>query len=204
MNSHTTHKRTAARGKVSQSTDTAVHSNAPRAAQTASGLDKLFETELKDIYWAEKALIKAIPKMMRNCSSESLQDALDNHLDETKVHVIRLEKAFDLIGMKAESKKCEAMTGLIKEAEETMSEFQKGPIRDAAIIACAQKVEHYEIASYGTLCAFAKSLGVEKVAELFHQTLMEEKNADTRLSLIGETSVNVHAGSEAGLKRKRA
>jgi ferritin-like metal-binding protein YciE len=204
MKAHSTKKQAPSRAKVVRSA-AAEHTHSQRAAaQPASGLDKLFEAELKDILWAEKALVKAIPKMIRNCSSEALNTALDNHLDETKLHVVRLERVFDLIGQKPETKKCEAMTGLIEEAQEMMTEFPKGFIRDAAIISSAQKVEHYEIASYGTLCAFAKSLGLEKVADLFHQTLMEEKAADSKLSLIGETSVNVHAGSEAGLKRKRA
>jgi len=200
MNSQSTTKRISSRGRASSKTDTAVQSHSLHS----SGLEKLFEAELKDIYWAEKALLKAIPKMIRNASSTELSDSLDNHLDETKHQVVRLEKVFTLLNMKPEAKKCEAMTGLIKEAEETMEEVPKGFVRDAAIIACAQKVEHYEIATYGTLCAFAKSLGLEKVAEIFHQTLMEEKGADSKLSIIGETSVNLHAGSETGLKGKRA
>jgi len=200
MSSQTTTKRISSRGKASSKTDTAAQSHTVHT----SGFEKLFEAELKDIYWAEKALVKAIPKMIKNASSEQLGRALELHLDDTEHQVMRLDKIFSLINIKPEAKKCEAMEGLIKEAEETMAEVPKGFVRDAAIIACAQKVEHYEIATYGTLCAFAKSLGLERVAELFHQTLQEEKGADTKLSMIGETSVNVHAGSEVGLKGKRA
>jgi ferritin-like metal-binding protein YciE len=112
-----------------------------------SQLMKLFEDELKDIYWAEKALTKAIPKMVKNASSEDLKTALESHLEETKEHVSRLEQVFDIIGKKAVAKKCEAMSGLIDEASEIMEDCDQGPMRDAGIISAGQKVEHYEIAS---------------------------------------------------------
>lgn len=121
----------------------------------SSQLMKLFEEELKDIYWAEKALTKAIPKMIKNATSEELVEALENHLAETGKQVQRVEQVFEILGKKASAKKCEAMAGLIKEAEVIMEECKQGAMRDAGIISAAQKVEHYEIASYVTLRQFA-------------------------------------------------
>jgi ferritin-like metal-binding protein YciE len=164
----------------------------------AKGLRELFEDELKDIYWAEKALTKGIPKMIKNATSQELIDALEDHLEVTKGHVERCEKAFELLGKPARAKKCEAMEGLTKEAEEIMESTEKGMVRDAGIISAAQKVEHYEIASYGTLCAFANTLGENEVADLLEQTLNEEKEADQTLTGIAESSINVEAVSEEG------
>jgi len=158
----------------------------------AKGLRKLFEDELKDIYWAEKALTKAIPKMIKNATDSELVEALTGHLQETKEHVIRLEEVFSSIGAKALAKKCEAMEGLTKEAEEIMGATAKGVVRDAGIILAGQKVEHYEIATYGTLWAFAKALGEEKAADLLEETLNEEKEADKKLSAISNT-INIDA-----------
>ncbi|MDF2449791.1 MAG: hypothetical protein K0R26_2295 [Bacteroidota bacterium] len=159
----------------------------------AKGLRDLFENELKDIYWAEKALTKAIPKMIKNASSEELVDALNEHLQVTEEQVSRLEEVFEAIGVKAQAKKCEAMAGLIKEAEEIMQDTEKGDVRDAGIISAGQKVEHYEIATYGTLCAFARILGEDKAAALLSDTLDEEKEADEKLSEIAESSINIEA-----------
>ena len=164
----------------------------------ADGLRELFEDELKDIYWAEKALTKAIPKMIKNATSEELINALEEHLEVTKGHIERCEQAFELLGKAARAKKCEAMDGLTKEAEEIMESTAEGVVRDAGIISAAQKVEHYEIASYGTLCAFAKTLGEDEVANLFEQTLNEEKEADQTLTGIAESSINVEASEEGG------
>jgi ferritin-like metal-binding protein YciE len=164
----------------------------------ADGLRELFEDELKDIYWAEKALTKAIPKMIKNATSEELINALEEHLEVTKGHIERCEQAFELLGKAARAKKCEAMEGLTKEAEEIMESTAEGVVRDAGIISAAQKVEHYEIASYGTLCAFAKTLGEDEVANLFEQTLNEEKEADQTLTGIAESSINVEASEEGG------
>ncbi len=164
----------------------------------ADGLRELFEDELKDIYWAEKALTKAIPKMIKNATSEELINALEEHLEVTKGHIERCEQAFELLGKAARAKKCEAMEGLTKEAEEIMESTAEGVVRDAGIISAAQKVEHYEIASYGTLCAFAKTLGEDEVANLFEQTLNEEKEADQTLTGIAESSINVEANEEGG------
>lgn len=163
---------------------------------SASKLQELFEDELKDIYWAEKALVKAIPKLIKNATSEELIDALEDHLSVTEEQVKRLEEVFASIGRKAEGKKCDAMEGLIKEAESIMGDTDKGMVRDAGIISAAQKIEHYEIASYGTLCAFATTLGFDAAAGMLRETLDEEKEADEALTQIAESSINVGAMSE--------
>ncbi|MFM9911199.1 MAG: ferritin-like domain-containing protein [Chitinophagaceae bacterium] len=159
----------------------------------AQGLRDLFVDELKDIYWAEKALTKAIPKMIKNTTDGGLLKALTGHLEVTKTHVKRLEDVFAAIDEKAVAKKCEAMAGLVKEAEEIMESTEEGMVRDAGIISAAQKVEHYEIATYGTLCAFAKTLGEHDAAEMLLETLNEEKEADEKLTEIAEMSINVEA-----------
>ena len=162
-------------------------------SETSEGLRQLFVDELKDIYWAEKAMTKAIPKMIKNATSEELQNALTDHLEVTENQVKRLEEVFDSIGTKVQAKKCDAMEGLIKEAGSIMEETEKGPVRDAGIISAAQKVEHYEIASYGTLVAFAKILGENEAAALLGETLEEEKEADESLTQIAESSINLEA-----------
>ena len=162
-------------------------------SKTAEGLKDLFIDELKDIYWAEKALTKAIPKMIKKATSQELIKALEEHLEVTKGHVERCEKVFEMMGMPARAKKCEAMEGLTKEAEEIIESTEEGVVRDAGIISAAQKVEHYEIASYGTLCAFAKTLGENEIAKLLEQTLKEERQADDTLTQVAESSVNEEA-----------
>jgi ferritin-like metal-binding protein YciE len=171
--------------------------NANADSENAQGFRELFEDELKDIFWAEKALTKAIPKMIKNTTTEELTTALEDHLEVTKGHVDRLEKVFKSLGKAARAKKCEAMDGLIKEAEEIMENTPEGVVRDAGIISAAQKVEHYEIATYGTLCAFAKTLGEDESMDLLQQTLDEEKEADETLTEIAESSVNLAAESNA-------
>ena len=161
-----------------------------------SHLMKLFEEELKDIYWAEKALTKAIPKMIKNATSEELIEALENHLAETEEQVKRVEQVFEILGKKATAKKCEAMEGLLKEAEAIMEECEEGAMCDAGIISAAQKVEHYEIASYGTLRQFAETLGLEEVEELLQTTLDEEKAADEKLTEVAVAAVNIQANEE--------
>jgi len=173
------------------------HTNGKEPEELASKLGKLFEDELKDIYWAEKALTKAIPKMIKNATSEQLVKALEKHLAETEKHVTRAEEVFELMGKKAAAKKCEAMAGLIKEAEEIMEEADEGVMRDAAIISAAQKVEHYEIATYGTLKTFAQTIGLDKAVSILDSTLQDEKKADTTLTEIAESTVNIEAASEA-------
>ena len=161
-----------------------------------SQLMKLFEDQLKDIYWTEKALTKAIPKMIKNATSEELIGALEHHLAETKVQVVRVEKVFETISKKAVAKKCPAMEGLIKEAEEIMELCEPGAMRDAGIIAAGQKVEHYEIATYGTLRQFAITLGLTDAVELLDATFTEERAADEKLTEVALRAVNIEAAEE--------
>ncbi|RPJ70959.1 MAG: ferritin-like domain-containing protein [Alphaproteobacteria bacterium] len=161
-----------------------------------SQLQELFEDELKDIYWAETHLKKAIPKMIDNATSEELIQALENHLNETKEQVNRVEQVFELIGKQASTKKCEAMDGLIDEAEGIIRDCEEGAMRDAAIISAAQKIEHYEIASYGTLSQFADILGLSDAVDLLEQTLEEEKAADEKLTEVAVSAVNMQAASQ--------
>jgi len=165
-------------------------------SEAATGLRELFEDSLKDIYWAEKALTKALPKMGKNATSPELADAIAEHLEVTKTQVLRLEEVFQVIGKKAQAKKCDAMEGLIKEGEGIMEETVEGVVRDAGIIAASQKIEHYEIATYGTLVSFATILGEDEAAALLGQTLQEEKDADSTLTEVAETAVNVAAADE--------
>ncbi len=164
-------------------------------SDVAKGLRMLFVDGLKDIYFAEKALTKAIPKMITKATDSHLVKALTGHLEETKIHVTRLEQVFASLGEKAEAKTCEAIIGLTKEAEDIMESTEEGMVRDAGIIAAGQKVEHYEIATYGTLCSFAKTLGENKAVTILQQTLNEEKGADKKLTEIAESFINAHAAT---------
>lgn len=166
------------------------------AGMQSSQLMKLFEDELKDIYWAEKALTKAIPKMIKHATSKELIKALKTHLSETEGQVTRLEKVFGSIEKNAVAKKCEATEGLIKEAQEIMEECEEGAMCDAGIISAAQKIEHYEIATYGTLRQFAETLGLTEAVELLKATLNEEKNADEKLTEIAVSTINIQAAEE--------
>ena len=156
-------------------------------------LQDLFEDGLKDIYWAEKALVKALPKMEKNADNPKLQNAIGKHLKETEVHVQRLEECFKALGKKAVGKKCDAMEGLLEEGKSIMEETQKGSVRDAGIIASAQKVEHYEIASYGTLAAYAKVLEQNECLKILLKTLEEEKKCNDLLTDIADTGINSKA-----------
>lgn len=162
----------------------------------ADGLRELFIDELRDILYAEKALLKALPKMAKNASEPKLVRAMEEHLSVTEGQVTRLEEVFNLLGETPRGKKCEAMEGLIKEAEGIMEETEEGPVRDAGIISAAQKVEHYEIASYGTLAAFANTLGEKKVAALLQETLAEEKQADQTLTDTAYHAINFEAAGK--------
>jgi ferritin-like metal-binding protein YciE len=169
-----------------------------KASESSSQEDsfrELFEAELKDIYWAEKALTKAIPKMIKNATDENLVSSLEDHLAVTEEQVSKVEEVFEMMGMDVAAKKCEAMEGLIKEAEGIMEDTEEGPVRDAAIISAAQKVEHYEIASYGTLRTFATILGNDEAASLLQEILDEEKEADKTLTGVAE-SVNLEANAQ--------
>jgi ferritin-like metal-binding protein YciE len=162
-----------------------------------SALNELFLDELKDIYWAEKHLAKALPKMAKAATSDKLRAAIENHLSETEHQITRLEDAFASIGEKVAAVKCEAMAGLLKEGEEIISETEKGSqTRDVGIISAAQKIEHYEIASYGTLKTLATVLGYAEAAELFDSTLQEEKTCDSLLTQIAEAGINKGAKTE--------
>ncbi|MBL7856503.1 MAG: ferritin-like domain-containing protein [Cyclobacteriaceae bacterium] len=165
-------------------------------AMQSSQLMKLFENGLKDIYWAEKALIKALPKMIKKATSQELIEALEHHLSETEGQIERVEKVFGILNKKAVAKKCDAMEGLLKEGEGIMEECEDGSMMDAGIIAAGQKIEHYEIASYGTLRAFAETLGMDDVAQLLEETLEEEKLADEKLTEVALSAVNVEAAAE--------
>ncbi|AWH85850.1 hypothetical protein HYN59_12380 [Flavobacterium album] len=159
----------------------------------AEGLRELYIDSLKDIYWAEKALTKALPKMAKNAENPNLIAALEDHLNVTEEQVARLEKVFELAGKKAVAKKCEAMDGLIKEGQDIMESTEPGPVRDAGIIAASQKIEHYEIATYGTIRAFAQTLGEDEAVALLEQTLAEEKEADTTLTEAAYNTINFDA-----------
>lgn len=188
-------KKTAAKKKTSASTSKTTGKHA--ASNTEPGLRKLFLDELKDIYWAEKHLTKALPKMQKSASSEALSDAIAEHLETTKVHVERLEEIFSLLGEKAVAKKCDGMEGLTSEGESVIEETEDGSAtRDAGIIISAQKVEHYEISAYGSLRQLALTLGEEKVAGILEQTLREEKEADQLLTDIAENDINYEAAEE--------
>ena len=165
----------------------------PAKKDAAKDLKDLFEDSLKDIYWAEKALAKALPKMQKNATHPKLKKAIGDHLEETKEHVKRLEECFKLLKKKAQAKKCDAMQGLLDEGKSIMEETEPGAIRDAGIIAAAQKVEHYEIATYGTLAAFAKVLKEKDCLKHLISTLDEEKNCDDLLTRIADTNLNSKA-----------
>jgi len=147
---------------------------------------ELLVKEMRDLYDAEKQLVKALPKMVKASITTELSQTFEHHLHETEGHVKRLEQAFELLGEKPKGKPCAAMKGLIEEAQETIAEDMPDPLHDSAIIYAAQKVEHYEMAGYGTLSAWARSLGMEDVARLLDATLQEEKKADEKLTGVGE------------------
>ncbi|HEY8956031.1 ferritin-like domain-containing protein [Chitinophaga sp.] len=162
-----------------------------------SKFHELFMDELKDIYWAEKNLVKALPKMQKAATSEELSTCIGNHLEETKEHVARLEQVFELLGKKPQAKKCEAMEGLIAEGQEVVADTDEDTaVRDAGIIIASQKIEHYEISAYGSLRTLANVMGHSQVAKLLEQTLKEEKNADSLLTEVAESTVNEEAAAE--------
>lgn len=162
---------------------------------TVNTLNDLFLETLRDLYYVEKKLVKTLPKMAQKASSEDLKEAIESHLSETETHVRRLEQVFELLDQKASAKTCEALEGLIREAEEVMGEIADEQTLDAAIISSAQTVEHYEIARYGTLACWAAEIGNNEVAELLEQTLEEERAADEKLSEIAEDAVNQRAAA---------
>jgi ferritin-like metal-binding protein YciE len=160
-------------------------------------LEDLLQDEIKDIYDAEKQLIKALPKLIKKATNEELKEALNAHLQETEQHAERLEQVFELFDMPIKGKKCEGMQHLIAEGSEMIDECDDDDTRDAVIIAAAQKCEHYEIASYGTIRVWANLLGKNDAGSIFEQTLNEEKEADLKLTGIAEGYVN-EAAAERG------
>jgi ferritin-like metal-binding protein YciE len=162
-------------------------------------LQKLYTDELRDLYNAENQLLKALPKMAKAASSEDLKEAFEKHLEQTKGHVKRLEQVFEALGEKPKGKTCRAMKGLIEEGSEILKENGKESILDAGIIVAAQKVEHYEIASYGSVRSFARLLGQNKAAELLQTTLDEESETNEVLNRLAEGIVNPEAVMESKL-----
>jgi ferritin-like metal-binding protein YciE len=160
-------------------------------------LEKFFTDSLKDIYYAEQQLVKTLPELQKAATTEELEDAFSNHLKQTERQVKRLEKVFQAIGKNAEGRKCEAMDGLLKEARTIISETKEGSMtRDAALIIAAQKVEHYEIASYGGLVQLAITMGLHRVAEMLEKTLNEEEETDLLLTEVAENYINIEAEEE--------
>jgi ferritin-like metal-binding protein YciE len=169
------------------------------AAQGNTQLEKLFHDSLKDVYWAEKHLTKALPKMMKAATTEELKTAIEEHIAQTEEHVSRLEQVFEFMGKKPQAKKCEAMEGLVKEGESIVEETEDGSMtRDVGIIMAAQKVEHYEIATYGSLVSLAKTMGMDEAADIMAMTLEEEKQTDEGLTEIAENNINWEAEMEGG------
>ena len=160
-------------------------------------LRELFIEELKDIYWAEKHLTKALPKMKKAATSEELAAAFDEHLAVTQEQVGRVEQVFEMLDMTARAKKCEAMDGLVKEAQQIIEDLPKGSaVIDAGLIIAAQKVEHYEIAAYGSLVQLAKTMGENDIADILQLTLDEEKEADQLLTELAVSGINISADKE--------
>ena len=182
---------------------TTAKTGAKTAAKSKTGkmenseFHEFFVDELKDIYWAEKHLSKALPKMQKAATSPELAEAFEKHTEETNTHIATLEQVFQLLDEKAQAKKCDAMEGLVKEANGVIEGTDAGTmIRDAGLILAAQKVEHYEIATYGTLVVFAKNMGHNDVAELLQFTLDNEKATDVALTEVAEAFINEQAAAE--------
>lgn len=153
-------------------------------------LDALFLEALKDIYYAERKILRALPKMMRAAQSEELKQAFQQHREETEVHKERLEQVFEMLGKRPSGKTCPAIDGIIEEGEEVIDTFKGAPALDAGLVAAAQAVEHYEMARYGTLCAWAKVLGMQDAVNILTQTLDEEKRTDELLNQLAEGQIN--------------
>jgi ferritin-like metal-binding protein YciE len=186
-------------GKATKSKSSGSTKKGKQAGKGAndSMLLEFFTDELKDIYWAEKHLVKTLPKMQKAATSQELQDAIADHLEVTKTHVTRLEQVFEILGEKAQAKKCDAMAGITEEGDGIVEETEEGTsTRDVGVILSAQKVEHYEISTYGGLAQLATTLGQDEVADLLNQTLAEEKEADALLTEIAENSINYEAAEE--------
>jgi ferritin-like metal-binding protein YciE len=167
-------------------------------------LQDLFLETLKDIYYAEKAILKALPKMAKKASSEDLATAFETHRDETEQQVARLEEIFEILDKPARGKKCPAIDGILEEGQEIIKEAKDDTVRDAGMLAAAQAVEHYEISRYGTLKAWADKLGLNDVAALLDETLEEEKATDLKLTDLAESEINIEANEEPAEPRTKS
>lgn len=200
----TTTKKTTTKStsKAASAPKTAAKAAVKKAPASSSKIEdsefhEFFVDELKDIYWAEKHLVKALPKMKKAATSPELASAFEKHTQETQTHIDTLEQVFALLGEKAAAKKCDAMAGLLEEANGIIGDTDAGTmIRDAGLILAAQKVEHYEIATYGTLKVFADNMGKPEIASLLQQTLENEKATDVALTQVAESFVNEQAVAE--------
>jgi len=163
----------------------------------AKNLNDLMLNFMQDVYYAERQILKALPKLAKAAESDDLKQALMHHREETQGQVERLQKAFELLGKRARGQTCEAINGLIEEGEEVIEEFPEGPVRDAGALANAQAVEHYEMARYGAIIAWAKTCGADDVARLMHETLEEEEKADTLLNQLATRGLNKQAMQSA-------
>jgi len=182
---------------MATTTKTAAKSASKTGKMENSEFHEFFVDELKDIYWAEKHLVKALPKMKKAATSPELASAFEKHTQETQTHIETLEQVFELLGEKAAAKKCDAMAGLLEEANSIIEDTDAGTlIRDAGLILAAQKVEHYEIATYGTLRVFAATMGHTDVEALLAQTLENEKATDIALTEVAESFINEQAAAE--------
>ncbi len=178
-------------------TKKAAKKSAPSTEDIQAPLMELFVDSIKDIYWAEKHMAKTLPKLQKAATSTELQGAFETHLEQTLEQITRLEQVFELLEEKPQAKKCDAMAGLVEESKSIIEETEKGTAtRDVGLILAAQKVEHYEIASYGGLTQLAKTLGLDEISELLGQTLAEEKETDELLTGIAENDINYEASVE--------
>ncbi len=180
------------------------HARHSRRAGKRTGTDMAQKTmndllmmTMQDVYYAERQILKALPKLAKASQNEELKNALMHHREETQGQVERLQKAFDALGKRARGQTCEAINGLIEEGEEIVEEVQEGAVRDAGILACAQAVEHYEMARYGTIIAWAKAVGANDVVKLMQETLEEEKKADSTLNQLATRTLNQQAVKQA-------
>jgi len=162
-----------------------------------NSMNDLFLSFLQDMYYAERQILKALPKMAKAAENQELRQALTHHREETQAQVDRLQQVFDHLGKRARGQTCEALNGIVEEGDEVIEEFDKGVVRDTGILANAQAVEHYEMARYGTMIAWAKACGMQDVAKLLQETLDEEKKADTLLNQIANKSLNQQAARQA-------
>ncbi len=195
-------KRTAAPNSISK--NTTQYNDGQQRKSSPPLLEKFFMDMLKDIYWAEKHLVETLPEMQRSATTDELQDAFEDHLLATQKHVSRLEKTFRLLGKEPETKKCEAMAGLVEEANSIIKETKEGTMtRDVGLIIAAQKIEHYEIATYGSLVQLARTMDMHDIASLLEKTLWEEEDADHHLTRIAEYSINPMADEEGNGNEER-